>query len=136
MSYEFLEHPSDIIILAKNETFEKTLEDVAEGMFTQMGSDEADESESFDIEFSEKTDEQLVVQLLTQIIAECETLPLTPKRMEVLSCQLPVTSGEFSVSVRIHGKKKVPENIIKAVTYNSLRIEKKDVWEMQVLFDI
>jgi SHS2 domain-containing protein len=134
MSYEFLEHPSDIIILAKNETFEKTLEDVAEGMFTQMGSDEADESESFDIEFSEKTDEQLVVQLLTQIIAECETLPLTPKRMQVLSYN--VSSDQFRVLVRVYGKKTVPENIIKAVTYNSLRIEKKDVWEMQVLFDI
>jgi SHS2 domain-containing protein len=136
--YEYLEHPSDIIVLAKNDSFEHALEDIAEGMFGQMGAAEADESHSINIEFSEKTVEQLVVQLLTEIIAECETIPLTPKRMEVTSFQAPVSSGqEYKISVRVFGEKKVPENIIKAVTYNSLRIEKKENnWEIEVLFDI
>ena len=104
MSYKFLEHPSDIIVLAKNQTFEAALEDVANGMFTQMGAENAKEKESFDLDFSAPTQDQLVVQLLTEIIAECETRPLTPKRMEVLSCRLPVSSPESRVSSPGHWK--------------------------------
>lgn len=132
MSYEFLEHPSDLIVLGKNSTFESALEDVANGMFTQMGAEDAKESESFDLEFSAPTNEQLVVQLLTEIIAECETMPLTPKRMEVSRFD----HAHLTITVRVHGEKKIPENIIKAVTYHDLRIEKNDNWEIEVLFDI
>ena len=138
MGYEYLEHPSDIIVLAKNLSFEKTFEDVALSMFEHMGGPDATDIDSIEIPFKEKTIEQLVVQLLTQIIAECETLPLTPKRLEVSSFQLPATSeDEYTISVRIFGEKKIPENIIKAVTYNSLRIENKgNNWEIEILFDI
>jgi SHS2 domain-containing protein len=151
MGYEYIEHPSDIIVLAKEDSFEKALSQVAGAMFDNMGAEEAQEKDSFDLEFSAPNSEQLVVQLLTEIIAECETLPFTPKRIEVTSFRSPVSrtpdtehstqdtvaGGEFKISVRVFGEKKVPENIIKAVTYNSLRVEKKEgKWEMQVLFDI
>jgi len=131
MGYEFLEHRSDIIILGRNRTLGSALEDVANGMFTQMGSEHAKGSESFDLRFEAPTKEQLVVQLLTEIIAECETRPFTPKKMKVLALD------ENALSVRVFGEKKVPENIIKAVTYHELRAEKKGRnWEVQVLFDI
>lgn len=138
MGYAYLEHPSDIIVLATGDSFEHALEHAALGMFGQMGGREADESGSFDIDFSEKTTEQLVVQLLTEIIAQCETRPFTPKRMEVTGCRFPASGAEgHGISVRVFGERKVPENIIKAVTYNSLRVEKKaDGWEIQVLLDI
>ena len=138
MGYEYLEHPSDIIVLAKNISFEKTFEDVSFAMFEHMGAPGATEIDSIEIKFSEKTIDQLVVQLLNEIIAECETLPLTPKRLAVTSFRLPVTSeDEFNISVRIFGEKKIPQNVIKAVTYNSLRVEKKENnWEIEILFDI
>jgi SHS2 domain-containing protein len=151
MSYEYIEHPSDILVLAKGDSFESTFSEVALAMFNNMGGDEAEEKESFDLEFSAPNAEQLVVQLLTEIIAECETRPLTPKRMEVSSFQYPVSSAqlpvsgsglpvsgeEYKISVRIFGEKKIPENIIKAVTYNSLRVEKiENHWEIEILFDI
>jgi len=133
MPYEFLEHRSDIIILGKNRTFESALEDVASGMFTQMGGERAKAKESFELRFSAPTREQLVVQLLSEIIAECETRPFTPKKMGVLAFD----DAALSVSVRVYGEKRVPENIIKAVTYHELRIERKGAnWEIQVLFDI
>ena len=133
MGYEFLEHRSDIIILGKNSTFEAALVDVADGMFTQMGAEHAKEKESFELKFSAPTREQLVVQLLSEIIAECETRPLTPKKLEMLAFD----EKALFVSVRVYGEKKVPENIIKAVTYHEFRAEKKGKnWEIQVLFDI
>jgi SHS2 domain-containing protein len=133
MGFEFLEHRSDIIILGKNRTFESALEDVGNGMFTQMGEEHAKGKGSFDLRFSAPTREQLVVQLLSQIIAECETRPFTPKKIKVLAFD----EGALSVSVRVFGEEKIPENIIKAVTYHELRVEKKGAnWEIQVLFDI
>jgi SHS2 domain-containing protein len=43
----------------------------------------------------------------------------------------------LSISVRVYGKKAVPENIIKAVTFHGLRVETKGGnWEIEVLFDI
>lgn len=133
MAYSFLEHRSDVIILGRNATFAKALEDVANGMLTQMGAEHAEEKESFDLSFSAPTKEQLVVQLLTEIIGECETRPLTPKKVEVLAFD----EKALSASVRVSGEKKMPENIIKAVTYHEFRAEKKGKnWEIQVLFDI
>ena len=133
MSYTFMEHRSDIIVLGKNSTFESAFEDVANGMFTQMGSAHAHEKDSFELEFSAPNKEQLVVQLLTEIIAECETLPFTPKKMEVIKFD----QAKFSITIRVVGEKKVSANIIKAVTYHEIRVEKKEKhWEIQVLFDI
>ncbi len=133
MAYKFLEHRSDIIILGTNATFAKALEDVGNGMLTQMGAEHAKEKESFDLSFAAPTAEQLVVQLLSQVIAECETRPLTPKKLEVLAFD----EKAISASVRVYGEKKTPRNIIKAVTYHEFRAEKKgNNWEIQVLFDI
>jgi len=145
MGYSFLEHRSDIIVLGENASFESALVDVAAGMFSQMGAEHAKEKESFELEFVAPTKEQLVVQLLTEIIAECETRPFTPKRMEVLR----FNHANLSIAIRVHGESKISENIIKAVTYHELRIEQKvekkagkeirkkgSSWEIQVLFDI
>jgi SHS2 domain-containing protein len=133
MAYSFLEHRSDVIILGRNTSFAKALEDVGNGMLTQMGAEHAAEKESFTLRFSAPTAEQLVVQLLSQVVAECETRPLTPMRFEVLSFD----EKALSASVRVYGEKKVPENIIKAVTYHEFRAERKNgKWEIQVLFDI
>ena len=133
MSYRFLEHRSDIIVLGKNSTFESALCDVASAMFRQMGAEHAKEMDSFELQFSAPTKEQLVVQILSEIIAECETLPFVPKKMEVVKFD----ESKLALSIRVHGEKKSSENIIKAVTYHEIRVEKKGKdWEIQVLFDI
>jgi SHS2 domain-containing protein len=138
MSYRFLEHTSDIIIESKNKTFENALEDLCQGMFTQMGGQQAKDKNHITITANSPTREQLVVDLLSSIIAECETVPFTPKRAEVVKV---VSSkgkkGGLSVTIRLFGERRVPENIIKAVTYHGLRIEENaNEWEMEVLFDI
>ena len=133
MSYKFLEHRSDIIVLGKNSTFESAFVDVASAMFTQMGSEHAKEKDSFELQFSAPNKEQLVVQILSEIIAECETIPFVPKRMEVVTFD----EKKLALLIRVYGEKKPAQNIIKAVTYHEIRVEKKGTdWEIQVLFDI
>lgn len=127
--HRIIDHPSDFLVEGKNRTFEKTLEDVAEGMFTQMG--KAEEKDTIEIESAKELVEDLVIDVLSKIIAECEIASFTPKRAEVEK------TGEKSIKVRIHGEKKQPENIIKGVTYHELLVKKQDnEWIIRVLFDI
>jgi len=129
--YRFIEHPSDIIIEGRNKTFEKTLEDVAHGMFTQMGAEQAEEKEKIRIESKATTVEDLVVDALSKIVAECEAVPFTPKRAEVTK------TDEHSLHIIVYGERKQPKNIIKGVTYHELQIRReKNIWTIRVLFDI
>jgi len=127
--YKIIDHPSDFLVEGKNKTFEKTLEDVACGMFTQMG--KAEEKDSIEVESAKELEEDLVVDVLSKIIAECEIVPFTPKRAEVERI------GGKSIKVRVFGEKKQPENIIKGVTYHELLVkEQNGEWIIRVLFDI
>ncbi len=129
--YRFIEHPSDIIIEGRNKTFERALEDVARGMFTQMGAEQAKEKEKIRIESKATTLEDLVVDALSKIVAECEAIPFTPKRAEV------IRTDEYYLQITVYGERKQPKNIIKGVTYHELQIrKKKNIWTIRILFDI
>lgn len=129
--YRIIDHPSDFLVEGKNSSFEKALEDVADGMFTQMGAEGAEDKDSIEIESEKDTLEDLVVDVLSKIIAECEIVPFTPKRAEVTK-----TEGK-GVKIKVFGDKKQPENIIKGVTYHNLVVkEEKGEWIIRVLFDI
>lgn len=129
--YKLLEHPSDIIVEGKNKTFEKALQDVANGMFTQMGEKNAKEKDKIEIVSEKANNEDLVVDVLSNIIAECESLPFKPKKAEVSKI------SEHGVKITVHGERIQPENIIKAVTYHELQIRReKSGWTIRVLFDI
>ena len=127
--YKFLEHVSDLIIQGKNDSFEKALEDVAQGMTTQMGGENAEEKETLEVEVREENKEDLVVAALTAIISECEAEVFTPRRISM-------DKIEDGVKIKILGERKAPENIIKAVTYHGLKIEENGEWRITVLFDI
>ena len=127
--HRIIDHPSDFLVEAKNKTFEKTLEDLMQGMFTQMG--KAEEKDSIELESSKELNEDLVIDILSKIIAECEINPFTPKRAEVKKM------GDKGVKVMVYGENKQPENIIKGVTYHELLVKKQDnAWVIRVLFDI
>jgi SHS2 domain-containing protein len=133
MSYRFIEHMSDIIIEAKGRDFVKTLEDIADGMFVQMGGKEVKGKEKIRISTVASTKEDLVVMLLSDIIAQCEIENFTPKKIDIKKFD----EEKNVVEAEILGEKKVPKNIIKAVTYHELKVEKtKDGWIIRVLFDI
>lgn len=133
MTWRFLKHISDLFIEAKGKNLKAALEDLAAGMFTQMGGNEAKEVEGFELEVSGATKEELIVNALSNIIAECEIRSFTPVRMTVLSLDM----KKNYLRMNICGEKKVPNNIIKAVTYHKLKVERtKKGWLLRVLFDI
>ena len=127
--YRFLEHVSDLIIEGENTSFEKALEDVAQGMTTQMGGEKAEEEGTLEVEVKEENREDLVVAALTAIISECEAEVFTPKKITIEKI-------EGGVRIKIGGERKPHENIIKAVTYHGLKIEENEKWKITVLFDI
>ena len=129
MSYRFLEHVSDLMIQGENDSFEKALEDVANGMITEMGAKKAEAKETIEVEVKEENEEDLVVAALTAIISECEAEDFTPKKIEIGKI-------EGGVKIKIGGERKTPSNIIKAVTYHELKIERNKTWKITVLFDI
>ncbi|MEM4166402.1 MAG: archease [Candidatus Bilamarchaeaceae archaeon] len=129
MSYKFLEHTSDLIVEAKGKTFREALEEAARAMITQMGAEEASKKEKIKIELpSPQTKEDIVVATLTEIIASCDSEPFTPAEVKI-------SIGKI-ITVQLSGERKTPTNIIKAVTYHGLKIERKKDWKITVLFDI
>jgi SHS2 domain-containing protein len=135
MTYTFIEHTSDIIIQATNKTFEMALEDIASGMFTQMASNSIKEKDSFVVTVTAPNREELVVNLFSEVIMECETIPFAPRSMKITLFK--EKNAKVSVTAKVYGEKKLSENIIKAVTYHGLKVEKKQSeWLVEVLFDI
>jgi len=133
MTYRFYEHTSDLIIEGENKDFPSALADVASGMFTQIGGDEASDESSIKVEVSSGSKEGLVVALLTKIIAQCEIENFTPKSIEITSYD----SRKFSITAIVRGEGKPAESIIKAVTYHELEVEEKEgSCRIKVLFDI
>jgi len=138
--YKFIEHMSDVIIEAQGKTFSEAFENIADGMFTQMGSDEiTNDPGSFSVSQKANTLDELVVNALSEILAECEIERVIPKKVNVLAFD----EIEKSISLEVLGGSGIPRNIIKAVTFHELKVEKKlgkggktDEWTIRVLFDI
>jgi len=133
MTYKFIEHTSDIIIEAKGSTFIEAFESMAEGMFTQMG--EGKTQAKFELEIEAKNLEMLVVNTLSEILAEVEIRGVTPAKLKVERFD----KDQPMLIVSVYGEKKSPKNIVKAVTFHELIVKEdknKREWTMQVLFDI
>lgn len=132
MAYRFVGHTSDIIIESTGKTFSEAFEDLAKGMFTQMGEAKA-EKESFEVESGAGALDILVVKALSELLAEVEIRGITPKKVRV---------GKFdgknpSIAFTVYGEKKAPKNIIKAVTFHELIVKgERGKWTIRVLFDI
>ena len=133
MGYKFIEHTSDLMIEAEGDTFGHALEDLSAGMFLQMGGENALEKAKFTVSVKAANKEELVVKLLSEILAECEINGFLPKRLIIENADL----ENFEIKAKVLGEKKVSENIIKGVTYHQLKVEKtEEKWVIVVLFDI
>jgi len=129
--YKFIEHTSDIIVEATGKTFSEAFENLAAGMFTQMG--EAKPKEKIDISAKGSSSEVLVVNALSELLAEIEIERFTPSVLKVKKADLEKNEIEFEIL----GESKQPKNIIKAVTFHELIVkQEKNNWIIRVLFDI
>lgn len=130
--HRFLEHTADAFLEARAKTFSDAVKDAIEGTFKLIGKGKKEE-ESFEISVSSDELPGLVVKLLENLVVECELRKISPARVEILEAD----ENKKSIKAKVYGEKKVPKNIIKAVTYHRLEVKKeKGAWLIRVLFDI
>lgn len=130
--HRFLEHTSDAFLEAKARAFPAAVKDAVEGTFELIGKGKKEEME---IEIFSSADElpRLILKLLETLVVECELKKISPMRAEILEAD----EEKRVIRAKIHGEKKAPRNIIKAVTYHMLEVKKeKGAWIIRVLFDI
>ena len=130
--YKYLEHTADELLEVRAGTFSEALKDAVLGSFELIGKGESEEIEA-EIEVHAPTPEDLVVDLLQQVVAQCEIRELSPVSVEVLEAN----EQEPSARILVRGQHAVPPNEIKAVTYHLLKVEKTgEGWLFNVLFDV
>lgn len=129
MPFKILEHTADVGIIAEGKTFEAALEETARGMFSFMG--KAKPEKKIEISIERERKDELVVFLLSEIIARCEGEGFSPSAMKVKRYYGKV------IKVEVLGEYKTLKNIIKAVTFHMLEVTEANAgWRIQVLFDI
>jgi len=130
--HRFLEHTADAFLEAKAKTFPAAVKDAMEGAFGLIGKGKKEDG-SFEISVSSDELPNLIVKALESLVVECELQKISPVRAEILEAD----EKKKTVRAIIHGEKKIPKNIIKAVTYHRLEVKKeKYSWIIRVLFDI
>jgi SHS2 domain-containing protein len=130
--YRYLEHTADEFLEVQAPTLSNALQDAMLGSFELIGKGENEEID-FEVEVHSPTLKDLVVDLLQQVIAQCEIREVSPVGATVLE----VNEDEPMARAIICGEHAVPPNEIKAVTYHLLKVEKKDGdWHINVLFDV
>ncbi|MEW5997027.1 MAG: archease [Candidatus Micrarchaeota archaeon] len=130
--HRFLEHTADVFLEAKAKTFPGAVEDAIEGTFELIGKGKKEDAQ-FEISYSADELPKLIVKFLETLVVECELQKVSPRRVEIIEAD----ENKKTIRAKIYGEKKVPKNIIKAVTYHMLEVKKeKAYWIIRVLFDI
>ncbi len=130
--FRFLEHTADIMAEAWGPTFPAALTQTAMAMFSVLGKGRAEEEMKIDESFAAK--DQLVVGLLSNILAECEA-------RERLAVSIDI--GEYDektnrIRCTVGLARTRPKDAIKAVTYHQLQVEREKGgrWRIQIVFDV
>lgn len=130
--YRYLEHTADELLEVQAPTLSDALHDAVLGSFELIGKGENEEID-FEVEVHSPTLKDLVVDLLQQVVAQCEIREVSPVSVHLLE----VNETEPMARAIIRGQNAVPPNEIKAVTYHLLKVEKKKGgWHLNVLFDV
>ena len=136
MAYEILDHTADTGIEARAESLPDLIEDLATGMFAIMAeADPCPGAEAITIEVNAPTEEDLVVEVLSELLyeSEVEDLILCGFRVKMTSShRVEVSaSGVPTSEVELTGPP------IKAVTYHDVTVEERDDgWFAKVYFDV
>lgn len=130
--YRYLPHTADELLEVKAKTLKEALQDAVLGAFELIGKGKHLQEE-FEIEVHSPKIEDLVVDLLQQVVVQCEIREISPIAVKVLEAN----EKPCSAKILISGEKILPANQIKAVTYHLLKVEKKkEGWTINVLFDV
>ena len=130
--YRYLPHTADELLEVKAKTLHDALQDAVLGSFELIGKGKHVQEE-LHIEVHSPTLEDLVVDLLQQVVVQCELREFSPISVKVLEAN----EKHPSAKILLSGEKILPANQIKAVTYHLLKVEKnKEGWTINVLFDV
>jgi len=133
LPYRFLEHTADIMIEADGNSYLDALQNIARGMFSVLG--QSRPKAYLEIDEMAGNREELVVYVLSRILAECDARRLVPCRTDVLLYD----ESAPRLRVKVWGEVKNARDSIKAVTFHELlvkRDEKTQKWKIRVLFDV
>jgi len=131
--YRYLEHTADELLEVQAASLGEALTDAVLGSFELIGKG-VQENTNFEIEVHSPSLKELVVDLLQQVVVQCEIREVTPVSVEMLE----VNEANPFAKILIRGENIAPANEIKAVTYHLLKVEKKQDgdWYINVLFDV
>ena len=129
--FRFLEHTADIKVEAWGGDFAAALKQAALAMFSVLGSGRASEKMEIDERAADR--EQLVVGLLSRILAECDARELLAVSIDIIECD-----GKKPHAKAVVGLARTrPKDAIKAVTYHQLEVEEtKNKCTIRVVFDV
>lgn len=134
MSFIFLEHTADVLFEAENENFEKALEDAAAALSKTI-SDKVEKIEEFEFEENAENLEELVVFVLSRLLAESQILGLLPGGMRIK--ELKKEEGKFKLMAKGWAGKGESKTDVKAVTYHLLKVEESEgKCKIRVLLDV
>jgi SHS2 domain-containing protein len=134
--FEIIDHTSDIGIRAFGTDLPEAFANAARGMFSLIvDPDSIRESLHRDINVKAPDKEVLLVEWLNELLYYFDTDGIIFKSFEVKSLT------DTDIQARCYGEKadKSRHELkrgIKSTTYHMLKIEKKDFYQLQVLFDI
>ena len=131
--YKYLNHTADILIEAKDKTFEKTLEQAALAMFNVIGN--AKPKQKFEIISTARNKEQLVVYFLSDLLTEMEIKEVVFSN--VIINKLDHKNDKWILTATAMGDKTRPKDQVKAVTHHMIKVkETKNMCLIQVLLDV
>ena len=130
--YRYLEHTADELLEVQAASLAEALQDAVLGSFELIGKG-VNQNIDFEIEVHSPTLGDLVVDLLQQVVVQCEIREVSPISVKVLHAD----EEHPAARIIIYGENVAPANEIKAVTYHLLKVEKKEGdWHINVLFDV
>ncbi|MBI5133436.1 MAG: archease [Thaumarchaeota archaeon] len=135
--YKYLEHTADVLFEAYGSTLEEALENAADAMLNLIASN-VKTKQSFEFEVFADTKEDLVVQVLSTLIAQADSNEMIISKFKIEKFE----KGDiYHVVGRAFGepfaKNKKVKTIVKGVTYHELLVEEKpNKAKIRVLLDV
>lgn len=136
--YRYIEHPSDVGFEAYGATLEELFANAARAMYSFMtDADAIDTTETREVTVKAEDLYSLMFDWLDELLFLFESGSLVMKEFDIT-----VDDSMFSIKGKCSGGKFDPEKhdsgiIIKAVTYNMMKIKKQnESWHAQVVLDV
>ena len=134
--FEFINHTADACVIAYGASMNQAFANAGRALFSLITElDEVAEVLYRDIEVKASDEESLLVEWLNELIYQFDTENIIFKRFDITrlnQTQLKARSYGEKVDSTRHKLK----TGVKAATYHMLKVDKNDVYKVQVLFDI